>query len=167
MKLKKLETEKELEKAIILSKRKNQFLYSQELNDDISPRWKRAESKIHEIMNKYLDLVWYARKNPEELLKEERYEILNLIKDYEEKYPEETSDLNSEEGNWHHGFNSGMLAATRLVIGMMNKQFIEYDEIEFDENPFNDEILINEEGIAGYIYDEYDDALENFPELDS
>jgi hypothetical protein len=31
-------------------------------------------------------------------------------------YPEEMADLQSEDGLWHHGFNSGMLAGMRYAI---------------------------------------------------
>jgi hypothetical protein len=34
------------------------------------------------------------------------------------KYPDECAKLDSDEGDWHHGFNSGMLAAIRLIGGL-------------------------------------------------
>ena len=30
------------------------------------------------------------------------------------KYPKESDDLEGEDGNWHHGFNSGVLATSRM-----------------------------------------------------
>ena len=91
---------------------------------------------IDNCNDKYFDLVWYARKDVDKLLEEERYDILATVQKIEEKYPKETSDLKDHElSDWTHGFNSGMLASARLYLSI-----IEYD---------------------------LEQALEDFPELDS
>ena len=35
-------------------------------------------------------------------------------------YPEEMNDLQSDDGSWHHGFNSGMLAGMRYAIEVLD-----------------------------------------------
>jgi hypothetical protein len=70
---------------------------------------------VSEKEGKYLDLVWYARsyKNLHvDGVGENRTRIENL-------YPNETVNLNdSDSSDWHHGFNSGMLAALRFIIDL-------------------------------------------------
>jgi len=65
------------------------------------------------LMDKYYELVWLARRTQED------YELPNikvLIDETRAKYPLESANLAySDESNWHHGFNSGMLACLRLV----------------------------------------------------
>jgi hypothetical protein len=64
---------------------------------------------------KYADLLWYARTSPEHInikgVKENKERIEKL-------YPNEVTDLQSENGDWQHGFNSGMVAALRYVLTM-------------------------------------------------
>lgn len=93
--------------------------------------------KITELENKYFDLVWYSRKDKYKLLEEERYDILKLTTDVFNKYPEECKRLEEEGGDWEHGFNSGMLAATRLFLGLMNRSKMEND-CAIEDFPFLD-----------------------------
>ena len=65
------------------------------------------------LMEKYYDLVWLARKNSEDF---ENPIIKLQIDKVCNKYPEESVKiLDGENTNWEHGFNSGMLACLRLV----------------------------------------------------
>jgi hypothetical protein len=68
---------------------------------------------LQEKENKYFDLVWYARSRPENInikgVKENKQRIETL-------YPNELNGLQSERGDWEHGFNSGMLAAFRYIL---------------------------------------------------
>ncbi len=63
--------------------------------------------------NKYADLLWYARTSPEHInikgVKENKERIEKL-------YPNEVTELQSENGDWQHGFNSGMVAALRYIL---------------------------------------------------
>jgi len=95
---------------------------------------KAIELMTEHCTNKYFDLVWYARCDQQKRLEEECYEALKACQRIEKQYPEEVKAL-GEDDNWSHGFNSGMLAASRLYLSM-----IEYD---------------------------VEQALEDFPELDS
>jgi hypothetical protein len=65
---------------------------------------------------KYFDLVWFARKTDED------YNTIPLAKEAMDRimdqYEEEVDNLSGIDGDWHHGFNSGCLAAFRLILGM-------------------------------------------------
>ena len=84
-----------------------------------------------EMHEKYFDLVWYARKPRDDdgrlSMEEARIQYPNTPDDIlrgmvknvnrvQETYPREVAQLNCPvHGDWQHGFNSGMLAALRLV----------------------------------------------------
>ena len=75
-------------------------------------KWPEATTKsaIQWLMNqesKYTDLVWFARRPAGESSDQKA-----LV---EEKFPDECDNLRSESGDFHHGFNSGMLAASRFL----------------------------------------------------
>jgi hypothetical protein len=82
---------------------------------------------VSEKEGKYLDLVWYARscKNLQvDGVAESRTRI-------EKAHPNETVNLNdSDISDWHHGFNSGMLAALRFIIDL-DEEGIESAEENF------------------------------------
>lgn len=86
---------------------------------------------IDHCNNKYFELVWYARKNQRELLDKEQYETLDAVRKIEAKYPKETFDIkNPDDDNWAHGFNSGMLAASRYYLTIIDDG-IEQADSEF------------------------------------
>ena len=70
---------------------------------------------IVQQQNKYVDLLWYARSNPKDIdikgVKENKERI-------EASYPNEVKELQSENGDWQHGFHSGMVAALRYILTM-------------------------------------------------
>jgi len=60
-----------------------------------------------------LIFVWLARKSEED---EEIPIVKEHCKRIRTEYPKETENLaDPERGDWEHGFNSGMLAAVRLI----------------------------------------------------
>ncbi len=68
--------------------------------------------KLEELEKKYFDLVHLARCDPDE------EDINGHQEAIRQKYPEEAAALaDPEGGDWQHGFNSGMLAAVRLIQG--------------------------------------------------
>jgi hypothetical protein len=84
-----------------------------------------------EMENKYSDLVWFARKSKDDYASND--EVRDKMREIMKKYPE-TNDLIKDEYNWTHGFNSGCLAAFRLILGSM-----EYNTEEAKEEfPFLD-----------------------------
>ena len=70
---------------------------------------------VSEKEGKYLDLVWYARSY-------NNLHVDGVVKNrtgIENLHPNETVNLNdSDSSDWHHGFNSGMLAALRFIIDL-------------------------------------------------
>ena len=74
-----------------------------------------SENKVmtkNELMEKYYSLVWYARSISDEP------EVAAARKEVRDLYPKEIDDLSTESnGDWQHGFNSGMLACLRLLSG--------------------------------------------------
>jgi len=97
---------------------------------------KAVQLMIENCNDKYFDLVWYARCDQQKRLEEECYEALKACQRIENQYPEEIKRLKDfDGGDWEHGFNSGMLAASRLYLSM--------------------------------IEEDVEQALEDFPELDS
>jgi len=90
---------------------------------------------IENSCDKYFDLVWYARKDEDKLVEEERFDILATMQKIEKKYPKETQELKDyETGDWSHGFNSGMLAGSRLYLAMIEENV----ERALEEFPFLD-----------------------------
>tara|TARA_R100000734_G_C3230358_1_gene38595 strand:+ start:137 stop:454 length:318 start_codon:yes stop_codon:yes gene_type:complete len=90
-------------------------------------RWAKLEEK-------YFNLVWLARKYPEDY---KNPKIAPKIKEVKDLYPEEVKDLGSpEEGDWMHGFNSGCLAAFRYILtSLEDKDGLQQADDEF---PFLD-----------------------------
>jgi len=82
--------------------------------------------EIEELEKKYFDLVWYARTSPDEPLSRAGRERV------EAAWPAELKALTSVEGQWEHGFNSGCLAAFRLVQGMLGSA----NDAEFAKQEF-------------------------------
>lgn len=95
--------------------------------------------KKHEIITAvaekeifYHDLVSYARKT------EEQYNTYPTVKELvdrlEREFPTETEELKGDDGDFAHGFNSGMLAGMRYVLSLydMGKEQAE------EEFPFLD-----------------------------
>lgn len=130
---------------------------------------KRFDFINGEFMSKYLDLVWFARSNPDRLVEEEKYEmvasVVKSIQEIADKYPREVIELESDETSWQHGFNSGVLAYARFLA-----DYIEDGLWELDEN--NKDIAEHEEviEIKGKKYIQFDgrqDAFDKFPELDT
>jgi hypothetical protein len=78
----------------------------------------RADFKdeIRQMENMFCDLVWYARSNPSEMVGAAGR------KRVEELYPKQIAALTADGSNWEHGFNSGCLAAFRLVLGLAGSE---------------------------------------------
>jgi hypothetical protein len=71
------------------------------------------EAAVKEMEQKYFDLVWLARKRPED--RPAAGEAVDRVCGL---YPDEVDRLRGEHGDWEHGFNSGCLAAFRYVFGL-------------------------------------------------
>lgn len=75
---------------------------------------------LQKMEKKYCDLVWFARKNLE-CLKDDHPSMPQMVR-IKMQIPAEIKKLSSDEADWHHGFNSGCLAAFRFAIGMLGDQ---------------------------------------------
>lgn len=133
------------------------------LDDDLPIRWKETEKILNDLETKYCNLVWWARSDRDKLLREEIYEGIIAQLKIEKEHPKEINDLMNDYTNWTHGFNSGMLAALRLVTGLMSKTIIELDEEELEE--YGDDVWLTENDVYVAIFQE--DALDEFPFLDT
>ena len=98
---------------------------------------KLTEEIIKELQNleeKYFRLVWYARSNSREdenywgtVPHDIRRGAFNAQLEVETLYPKDVDELCSENSDWQHGFNSGCLAALRLVLTALDDEMIEDD----------------------------------------
>lgn len=86
-------------------------------------------NELFELHEKYMDLVWYARANPDlpKLTKEQKNSIINSKGKIYMKYTKDIEEL-EECPDWQHGFNSGMLAAIRYIFTMNDEGIIEAKE---------------------------------------
>lgn len=76
---------------------------------------KQLLENIIEKHDKYGDLLWYARSKPENINIKGVKENIERI---EKLYPNEVKELQSERGDWQHGFHSGMVAGLRYILTM-------------------------------------------------
>jgi hypothetical protein len=66
--------------------------------------------RLEDLESKYVDLVHLARADPD------GEDINGHLEAILEKYPAEAQALaDPANGDWQHGFNSGVLAAVRLI----------------------------------------------------
>lgn len=82
---------------------------------------------VQKKLGKHLDLVWYARSTPmddpewfksPDSIRKGAWEYQMKV---EERYPEEVAELACQEhGNWHHGFNSGVVAGIRYLFDLLD-----------------------------------------------
>jgi hypothetical protein len=89
---------------------------------------------LTEFREKYHNLVWLARKDPAWL--RDGHPSMPAMVAVQMKYPKESEDLEGEDGDWYHGFNSGCLAAFRLAIDLLCTRGNGQEDIE--EFPFLD-----------------------------
>lgn len=74
--------------------------------------------EIKHLESKYESLIWFARKSKDDIRNSK--EVKNQVEKVIQMYPEECAYLKSAYfGNWQHGFNSGILAAARLVQDLL------------------------------------------------
>ena len=101
----------------------------------------------------YLNLVAMARSNPDDESYENR---VNYIKEQigNDVYEKELEKLMSEECDWTHGFNSGMLASTRLYGDLLQYIPDVYENESGDDEEFP-------------VEDMWEQSKEEFPMLDT
>jgi hypothetical protein len=85
--------------------------------------------RLIDMEGKYSDLVWLARKRPEDSL---IAGVQSSIDHVEKSWPKECEELRGDESDWHHGFNSGCLAAFRFAMSLMG----DADDVRMAEELF-------------------------------
>ena len=114
---------------------------------------KNTNEDITKRRKLYLNLVAMARSNPDDESYENRVDyIKSEIGD--DVYEKELEKLMGDESEWSHGFNSGMLASTRLYGDLL--QYI--PDVYENESGDDEEYPIE---------NTWRDALEEFPMLDT
>lgn len=79
---------------------------------------KQLEELVGEKYDKYNELLWYARKRPEDWSVDS---IAQIMKKIELNSPDEVLELQGENSDWQHGFHSGCNAAFSYVLTCLNK----------------------------------------------
>ena len=121
-----------------------------------------------EDQNKYFNLVWYGRRDTDAVLADCDHPSRPGVLDVMKEYPNDVVELeDSPNPNWRHGFNSDMLAASRL-----------YSRLACTEEalPKNDELWglgypmthpFDLPPLSKRLKEERRTALDNFPMLDT
>lgn len=130
---------------------------------------KRVEKVMDEMTGKAMDLVWYARSDPDSAsasLRSSRAKV-------EQDWPEEIEKLDDPgTSQWQYGFLSGQLGMARLVKGLLHAPIsatiaLEENDQWYEEDENGDEFLPEdrptnmEEAIEFCIQE----ALNEFPAL--
>lgn len=124
---------------------------------------KRFDFINSQLMEKYFELVWFARSDPQKVKETGSKELFKTItKKLEEisnKYPREVQALCGDSSNWEHGFNSGILAYSRFLAEYLEDSIFEDDE--------DSEEAIELDGKKYIQIDGRTQAFEYFPMLDT
>jgi len=140
---------------VLLSPEQQRDLYYT-LEAKLQPTPDSVQTKIEELQEKYFDLVWLARSRTE------NHDIPNVKAAFDRtrvKYPGELEKLRGENGSWQHGFNSGMLACSRLLNAYALPRY-HRQVIDSGEDDSSDEFVISRT-------QEIETAEEEFPMLDT
>ena len=123
-----------------------------------------VKSKVAEDAEKYEELVWIARRDVDAVLADPEHPSRPGVVRVMAKYPLELQKLQGEHVDWHHGFNSGLLAASRMYMGIA----IAYEEDLMEDR---DELEIEYDGnvppVSERLAAEREDAVDEFPNLDT
>lgn len=130
----------------------------------IEEQMKRFEHINSIFMDKYFELVWFARSDEKALLAEERYETLGRLKEIAEKYQDDVNELYGETSDWVHGFNSGILAYSRFLCSYIKDDLWPVEDVGY--KPRKSEITVYQ-GRKYVEFDGREQAEEMFPELDT
>ena len=100
------------------------------------------------------DMVWYAR----------REKTPDLVEEYSERYPDNVEALESDNSDWQHGFNSGVLAMGRVVLSLGTTDVTEMTKSFNVDNKQEGEPLLTEAEVLNM---QRDEGWEEFPNLDT
>jgi len=77
-------------------------------------------AKLQNKQTKFADLVWFARSYREDI-KDDRSSMPNMIR-IQMALTEDVENIMGDDGDWHHGFNSGCLAAFRYALALLGSK---------------------------------------------
>lgn len=124
---------------------------------------KRFDFINSQLMEKYFELVWFARSDPEKARANGEKELFQTITkklgDIANKYPKDIQELSGDNSNWTHGFNSGILAYARFIAEYVEDALYEDDEESEDAIELNGKKYIQIDGRQ--------QAFDDFPMLDT
>lgn len=124
---------------------------------------KRFDFINNQLMEKYFELVWFARADPEKARNNGEKELFKIITkklgEIADKYPKEVRELCGDGSNWEHGFNSGILAYSRFLAEYLQDSLFEVDEDSIDSIKLNGKKYIQIDGRQ--------QAFDDFPMLDT
>lgn len=124
---------------------------------------KRFDFINNQLMDKYFELVWFARADPDKALnngeKKLFKDITKKLGEISGKYPREVQALSGDGSNWEHGFNSGILAYSRFLLEYLEDSLYEDDEESEDTIELNGKKYIQIDGRT--------QAFDEFPMLDT
>eukprot|EP00561_Arcocellulus_cornucervis_P013138 CAMPEP_0185799688 /NCGR_PEP_ID=MMETSP1322-20130828/465_1 /TAXON_ID=265543 /ORGANISM="Minutocellus polymorphus, Strain RCC2270" /LENGTH=183 /DNA_ID=CAMNT_0028495275 /DNA_START=105 /DNA_END=656 /DNA_ORIENTATION=- len=107
-----------------------------------------VEDTATEQLKKSFELVWFARNR----CRYPNHEASKRIEGAEE-HKDAISDLRGQDADYHHGFNSGLLAASRLF-----KEHADISHLDLHEGGWHEKIAHHTEKVGG--------SKESFPRLD-
>ena len=121
-----------------------------EHNGKIMKAIKSAVEDLSSKKNYYFNLVALARTDPDNKTRIDKIKVDIGVNNFNK----ELANLDGSSSEWYHGFNSGMLAATRLYGDLVD---------------YEDGVFENEEGVDEIypVEDKWDQAKNDFPFLDT
>ncbi|XRB02472.1 hypothetical protein NFJ02_14g18260 [Pycnococcus provasolii] len=123
-----------------------------------------VKSKAAEDAKKYEKLVWIARRDVDAVLADPEHPSRPSVVEVMAKYPLELQELIGEHADWQHGFNSGLLAASRMYMGIA----IAYEEdLMEDRDELEIESDSNVPPVSERLAAEREYAVDEFPMLDT
>lgn len=97
---------------LLTPERQEELFYALEMI--VKPAEDSIQTKLSSLEDKYFDLVWVARRDADFV--KDNVDAKAAYDRICAKYPDELLELQHPmTGDWAHGFNSGMLACTRLL----------------------------------------------------
>ena len=108
---------------------------------------------------KYFNLVWIARTNREEVLDNTSHPSHWRAVEVMDTYRNEVAKLSGPDGNFWHGFNSGILAASRMYFDLSAacEEDLEEKEEDLEDGP----------PLSARLAAQRQQAVEDFPFLDT
>ena len=120
---------------------------------------KLGKAKAATDADKYRNLVWIARNNSKEVLDNTSHPSHWRVVEVMDTYRNEVVKLSGPDGNFWHGFNSGVLAASRMYMGLSasSEEDLEEEEDGLEDGP----------PLSARLAAQRQQAVEDFPFLDT